>query len=67
MDVEDVADELPEQLLTFDEVAQILGVRKDKASMLVHWAIGHYRISGKVRTSRRLVNQFLTLCDRSEA
>jgi excisionase family DNA binding protein len=54
------------RLLTVEEVATILGVGKEKASMLMHWAIGHYRIGGKRLVSTCDVIKFLNLIDRSD-
>jgi hypothetical protein len=60
-------DELPEELLTLSEVADLLQVPKEKAAMLVHWAIGRYRFGSRIITSRRLVNNFHQACEKPPA
>lgn len=48
-----------DELLTVDELASCLDVRKEKASMLAHWAIGCYRVGNRILVSRKAVDEFL--------
>jgi hypothetical protein len=43
-----------DELLTLDDLALYLSVRKEKASMLAHCAIGCYKIGSRVFVSRTI-------------
>ncbi len=59
MDAPSFEDELDDEFLTMAEVAKDLGVRSEKALMLIRWAIGYYRVGGRVLVSGSSLNDFL--------
>jgi hypothetical protein len=48
------------ELLTLDELAGELVVRKEKAAMLAHRNIGCYKIGNRVLVSRKALDDILT-------
>lgn len=54
------------ELLTVEEFAQILAVRKEKASMLMNWAIDYYAIGRRKLMSRTNLLRKLSLAAKKE-
>lgn len=47
------------RLITVSELAELLNVRKEKATMLAYWAIGCYKVGNRLFVSEQELDIFL--------